>query len=182
MSTKKTQIQRANAQLTRSSGRLTVVKSPRRRSTDPAQLYHADQTKAPQNVPRRPVPEQTKPTTPKTLDGVVPEIASATPVPASVYSPLSFHPIAEIFAVLDDDGLQALANDIAQHGLLDEIVLYEGEILDGRCRYLACDRVGVAPKFHDYVGDDPLGLVISRNVHRRHLTTIQRTFAAARPT
>jgi ParB-like chromosome segregation protein Spo0J len=114
------------------------------------------------------------------IDGVVPEIASATPAPAPAISPLGFHPLAQIFPLLSDDGLQALANDIAQHGLLDEIVLYEGEILDGRCRYLACDRVGVAPKFNDYVGDDPLGFVISRNVHRRHLTTIQRTFAAAR--
>src|ERR1035437_8659457 len=125
-------------------------------------------------------PQRSKHLTPMIIDGVVPEIASATPEPAGVNSPLSFHPMAQIFPLLSDDGLQALANDIAQHGLLDEIVLHEGEILDGRCRYLACDRVGVAPKFQDYVGADPLRFVISRNVHRRHLTTIQRTFAAAR--
>jgi hypothetical protein len=178
MMTKRTKAS-CTSQFTRSGskGRVIITKIPRRRTTDPAKSNRDDQTKAPQSVPHRPVAEQTTPTTP---DGVAPEIASATPEAASVKSPLGFHPLAEIFPLLSDDGLQALANDIAEHGLLDEIVLYEGEILDGRCRYLACDRVGVAPKFHDYVGDDPLGFVISRNVHRRHLTTIQRTFAAAR--
>jgi hypothetical protein len=71
MSTKKTQLQRANAQLTRSSGRLVMV--PRRRSPDPAQPHSDDQTKAPQNAPHRPVAEQTIPTTSKILDGVVPQ-------------------------------------------------------------------------------------------------------------
>ena len=160
--------------------RYIVEKVSRRRSTGQAQLHSDDQTKATQNAPHRPIAEQTIPTTPKTADGVVPEIVSATPEPASVNSTLGFHPMAEIFPVLSDDGLQALADDIAEHSLLDEIVLYERKILDGRCRYLACERVGVAPKFHDYVGDDPLGFVISRNVHRRHLTKIQSAFAAAR--
>jgi len=170
------------AQLTRSAskGRVVAVTAPRQRTTDPAQPQSDDQTKAPQNAPDRPVEEQTKPAAPMILDGAVPKIASATPEPATVNSPLSFHPMAEIFPLLNDDGLQALADDIAEHGLLDEIIRLDGKILDGRCRYIACERVGVTPKFRDYVGDDPLGFVISRNVHRRHLTTIQRTFAAAR--
>jgi ParB-like chromosome segregation protein Spo0J len=173
-----------------------------RRSPESPQRSGA-QNKAPQNAPHRPVAEQTIPTTPKIPDGVVPQppenaqpvenggsagaasevvvttmTGSGEPTPGN--SPLSFHPIAEIFAVLDDDRLQMLANDIAQHGLLDEIVLYEGKILDGRCRYLASARVGVAPKFREYVGDDPLAFVIGRNIHRRHLTKTQSTFAAAR--
>ena len=168
-------------QLTRSGEQVIVDKVlPRRRPPGPAQPHSADQTKAIQNAPDRPVADKTIPTTPKTADGVVPEITSATPKPAGVNSPLGFHPMAEIFQLLNNEGLKALADDIAEHGLLDEIILLDGKILDGRCRYLACERVGVSPKFHDYVGDDPLGFVISRNVHRRHLTTIQRTFAAAR--
>lgn len=130
--------------------------------------------------PRRPVSKHTPPTTPKTPAGVPTEIATTIPEPASVNSTLSFHPLAEIFPLLDDDRLQALANDIAARGLLDEIALYEGKILDGRRRYLACLRAGVAPKFQDYVGDDALGFVIGRNVHRRHLTKIQSVLAAAR--
>jgi hypothetical protein len=168
-------------QLTRSGEQVIVDKVlPRRRPPGPAQPHSADQTKAIQNAPDRPVAEQTIPTTPKTADGVVPEITSATPKPAGVNSPLGFHPMAEIFQLLNNEGLKALADDIAEHGLLDEIILLDGKILDGRCRYLACERVGVSPKFHDYVGDDPLGFVISRNVHRRHLTKTQSAFAAAR--
>jgi hypothetical protein len=91
-----------------------------------------------------------------------------------------FHSLAEIFPVLGEQHLEALAKDVAARGLLDEIVLCDGKILDGRCRYLACERAGVAPKFREYVGDDPLGFVISQNVHRRHLTRHQRLFAAAR--
>jgi hypothetical protein len=59
-------------------------------------------------------------------------------------------------------------------------MLYEGQILDGRCRYLACQIASVEPKFKDYVGDDLLGFVVSRNLHRRHLTESQRAIVAAR--
>ena len=109
-----------------------------------------------------------------------PQIATKTPGSAGAKSTLTFHPRAGIFPVPDERHLQAMANDIAAHGLLDEMVLYEGRILDGRCRYLACERAGVTPKFRDYDGNDPLGFVISRNVHRRHLSKNQRIFAAAR--
>ena len=99
---------------------------------------------------------------------------------AAPHSPLSFHPLAEIFSVLAEDRLQALADDIAAHGQLEDIVLHEGKILDGRCRYLACQRLGVARKFRNYAGTNPLALVLSQNVHRRHLTDYQRLMAAAR--
>jgi ParB-like chromosome segregation protein Spo0J len=60
-----------------------------------------------------------------------------------------FHSLAEIFPVLGEQHLEALAKDVAARGLLDEIVLCDGKILDGRCRYLACERAGVAPKFRN---------------------------------
>ncbi len=113
-------------------------------------------------------------------NGGAPEPTTDIAKAATLPSKREFHPLAEIFPMMDAAHLQALADDIAAHGLLDEIVLCEGKILDGRCRYLACERAGVAPKFKEYVGDDPLGLVISQNVHRRHLTKQQRLFVAAR--
>lgn len=95
-------------------------------------------------------------------------------------APFLFHPLAGIFPLIDQGHLRELAHDIAVHGLVDLIVLYEGKILDGRGRYLACQIASVEPRFKDYVGDDPLGFVVSRNLHRRHLTESQRAIVAAR--
>ena len=73
-----------------------------------------------------------------------------------------------------------MAGDIADHGLRESIVTLEGQILDGRWRYLACKMVGVEPRFESYDGDEPIAYVISRNFHRRHLTQPQRAMVAAR--
>jgi ParB-like chromosome segregation protein Spo0J len=94
--------------------------------------------------------------------------------------PVRLHPYANIFPMLAEERLHELAQDIKDRGLVDPIMLYEGQILDGRCRYLACQIASVEPRFKDYVGDDPLGFVVSRNLHRRHLTESQRALVAAR--
>lgn len=130
-------------------------------------------------APQRPVAKPTIPAS-KTFDSVAPQIASTIPEPADANSTLGFHPLADIFPIADEAHLQALAKDISACGLLDEIVLHDGKILDGRCRYLACERASVTPRFRQYDGNDPLGFVISRNVHRRHLSKNQRVLAAAR--
>ena len=75
-----------------------------------------------------------------------------------------------------------LADSIAEVGLQEEIVTYEGRILDGRNRYLACKQAGVEPIFVEFNpnqhGDNPLQFVINKNFHRRHLTDHQRTVIA----
>jgi len=70
--------------------------------------------------------------------------------------------------------LQELADDIKANGLIEPIVLCNGEILDGRNRYLACIEAKVEPGFKDYQGSDPLTYVVSKNLKRRHLTRQQR--------
>jgi hypothetical protein len=82
--------------------------------------------------------------------------------------------------MLVEERLRELAQDIKERGLVDPITLHEGQILDGRCRYLACQIAGVKPKFKDYVGGDPLGFLVSRNLYRRHLTESQRAMVAGR--
>ena len=90
------------------------------------------------------------------------------------------HPIAAVFPLLDEDELQKLADDIAERGLMDTIIMHEEQILDGRNRYRACLRAGVAPRYGCYDGADPVGFVLARNLRRRHMDTSQRAMVAAK--
>lgn len=90
------------------------------------------------------------------------------------------HPLAELFPMMTGGELKELAADIAANGLRDNIWRYEGKVLDGRNRLAACELADVDPRFQDYTGSDPLGFVISKNLHRRHLTESQRAAVAAR--
>jgi hypothetical protein len=91
----------------------------------------------------------------------------------------AFHPICLLFPQMTAEELQALAEDIRIKGLLHAIVLYQGKILDGRNRYLACPIAGVKPRFVEWDGKgSPLEWVISENMIRRHLTSSQRAVLA----
>jgi ParB-like chromosome segregation protein Spo0J len=95
---------------------------------------------------------------------------------------LKFHPVADIFPLLEEPALSALAADIREHGLHDDIVLHpdDGSIVDGRNRYLACLDAGVKPRFRDWDGEGSLlDYVVSENLHRRHLNASQRAMVAA---
>jgi site-specific DNA-methyltransferase (adenine-specific) len=89
------------------------------------------------------------------------------------------HPLAAVFPLLGQEELQALARDIADHGLLEPIVLHEGKILDGRNRFRACKIAGVEPRFETFTGASPTAFVISKNLERRHLNESQRAIIAA---
>jgi N6-adenosine-specific RNA methylase IME4/ParB-like chromosome segregation protein Spo0J len=97
---------------------------------------------------------------------------------------MRFHPLAELFPLLEGDAFDRLAADIRDHGLLEPITLYEGMILDGRNRWRACEAAGVKPhclEYHPSAGQaDPLGFVMSENLRRRHLDESQRAMVAAR--
>lgn len=93
---------------------------------------------------------------------------------------LAFHEYAEIFPMMDGEGFQKLKADIEENGLQQNIVLYEGKILDGRNRYTACKDLGKQFFTEQYAGDDALGYVMSLNLHRRHLTASQLAIVASR--
>ena len=90
------------------------------------------------------------------------------------------HPFADLFPMMTSDELSALAADVAEHGLRHPVVMYEGMVLDGRNRLLACEQAKIEPTFEEYAGDDPLSLVISLNAQRRDLTAAQRAIVAAK--
>jgi hypothetical protein len=92
---------------------------------------------------------------------------------------MEYSPYAEIFPMLGEVELAELAEDIQANGLREPIVLDGDRILDGRNRLEACRLAGVEPRFDHYNGDDPLGYVISLNLHRRHLNESQRSMVAA---
>ena len=79
---------------------------------------------------------------------------------------------------MSSEEAEALRADILANGLLEAIVLFEGKILDGRNRYLACVDTGIEPRFREYDGDDPVGYVVSSNVYRRHLSASQKAVVA----
>lgn len=97
-------------------------------------------------------------------------------------SGLEFHPLANLFPLLGEAELTSLADDIAANGLQFPITLYEGKILDGRNRFTACTIAGVAPRYIEFDGDDPIKFVVSTNLHRRHLNESQRAMVAAKLT
>jgi hypothetical protein len=89
------------------------------------------------------------------------------------------HPACAVLPQLPDNELRALADDIAENGLRDEIVLdKEGRILDGRNRWLACVMADVPVRTMTYEGTDPVRYVISKNERRRHLSDTVRALIA----
>lgn len=91
---------------------------------------------------------------------------------------MEFHPIANIFPLMDGEEYEALKTDIENNGLLEPIWAYEDKILDGRNRYRACQDVGVKPQYKKWQGDSPISFVVSLNIRRRHLSSAQRAAAA----
>ena len=92
---------------------------------------------------------------------------------------MKFHPLAELFPLMQGPEFDEFVADVKANGLIDPIVVHENMILDGRNRFRACEAAGVTPRFLNFHGDDPLSFVLSLNLHRRHLNESQRADVAA---
>jgi ParB/Sulfiredoxin domain len=86
------------------------------------------------------------------------------------------HPAADVFPMMSDEELAKLGEDIKANGLRSPIVVdANGAVLDGRNRLEAAERAGVilGERYHHRHTGDPVALIISLNIHRRHLTKQQ---------
>jgi protein gp37/ParB-like chromosome segregation protein Spo0J len=90
------------------------------------------------------------------------------------------HPVADLFPLLDDAALNALAEDIECNGQLEPIVLTPDgtTIVDGRNRWRACMKARVDPRFRElgkhYHEEAIIRFIIGKNIVRRSLDVGQR--------
>jgi ParB-like chromosome segregation protein Spo0J len=119
-------------------------------------------------------------------DNTTPGAGDPGPIPDSLDrkppKTLEFHALAELFPLLEGPAMDGLIDDIRHRGQQEPVWLYAGKIIDGRNRYLACQKLNRETKVRDYVGDDPIGFVLGVNLHRRHLNESQRAMIAAKLT
>lgn len=90
------------------------------------------------------------------------------------------HPLADLFPLIESKEFDDLVASIREDGLIDAIVLFDGQILDGRNRYRACRAAGAPPRFEQFTGTNPAKYVAAKNIHRRNLTTNERAIIAAK--
>jgi N6-adenosine-specific RNA methylase IME4/ParB-like chromosome segregation protein Spo0J len=94
---------------------------------------------------------------------------------------MQFHPLSELFPLMQGREFDELVADMKANGLREPIWTYEGQILDGRNRWRACEAAQLAHRpMRVYEGDNALKFVISLNLHRRHLDEGQRGAVAAK--
>ena len=56
---------------------------------------------------------------------------------------MRLHPVAKLFPRMPEDEFEGLCADIKEHGVRQPILVHEGEILDGRHRWKACEQLGI---------------------------------------
>jgi len=99
---------------------------------------------------------------------------------AALTETLPFHPLADLFPLIEGAEFDELVADVRAYGVREPIWIYQGKVLDGRNRHRAAQGAGVPCPVRTYDGDDPVGFVISLNLKRRHLSESQRAMVAAK--
>lgn len=92
-----------------------------------------------------------------------------------------YHPVADLFPLMAGEEFEELCDDIERHGNREAILLHaDGSIIDGRNRHRACVARGRQPKFEVWHGEDSklVDMVVSLNMVRRHLTSMQKAVVA----
>lgn len=97
-------------------------------------------------------------------------------------TPLTAHPVADLFPMMSAEEYTALVADIREHGQREPIWLIGEQILDGRNRYRACLELERTPLWRHYAGPVDtatlIKFVLSLNLQRRHLSSSQKATLA----
>lgn len=97
----------------------------------------------------------------------------------STLQQFQIHPWAEKFPLIEGEEFDALVADIKRNGLREPIILNHDRtvLIDGRNRLRACEVALADPIFEmlpaRYDEQMIVDLILSKNVHRRHMTTGQ---------
>ena len=92
------------------------------------------------------------------------------------FNNLAEHDLAALMPEMDEEQFAALKDSIELRGARNPIILYEGQILDGRHRYralkeLAAEGKSPAWRVEDLpADDDPVEYVLDQNANRRDMT------------
>jgi len=92
--------------------------------------------------------------------------------------------VAEITPI-NEDAIRALANSIKENGQLENIIVYNGKLMDGRHRCKACLALGLKVKANVYdktvySREDIEDIVTSKEMINKDLTTTQKAIIAYR--
>jgi hypothetical protein len=95
---------------------------------------------------------------------------------------LTVHPLARLIPLISLGDLDRLYDDISEHGVNEPLIMFEGQVLDGRNRLAVASVLGATVTLKDFDGtaDEARAFVWSANAARRHLTIPQIGLAADR--
>lgn len=91
------------------------------------------------------------------------------------------HPLANIVAMAGEREQTALTQDILRNGQNEPAVLWRGQIVDGRCRQLACTTLGLpleTRELGDSLSEEEVAKVVKSLNTRRNLTETQKIVSA----
>lgn len=89
---------------------------------------------------------------------------------------LTYHPIVEMFPAMSAEERAALRSDIAANGVRVPVLVWQGQIIDGRNRIEIADELGIDCPIEEVRGTEAEAVAhaVGLNMHRRHLSSSQR--------
>lgn len=119
--------------------------------------------------------------TPKKSTAAKSSTTAAADTPATQTQRLQRHPLSEKFSLpTTEEERLALGTDMKSNGQHNDIILYEGMVLDGWERYMGCLQMGLTPKFKKYEGSSPAAVAFGTNAIRRKLSSVQKALFGAK--